>query len=123
MVPRWKKLSLRVFITVGTADSDTRGEGESIVGNVGEVIENQRQVPAWEYPVKYAPKQPRFSRAMVCGKLFMCSGTASVLGHETIHLDDVQSQLRECLRNVQTLLESSDQQWQERREGGTGRAQ
>ncbi len=73
----------------------------------GQVVENKRQVSAWQYPKQYSPKQPRFSRAMQCGNLLMCSGTASVVGHETIHLDDVGAQFEECLINVQALLDES----------------
>ncbi len=73
----------------------------------GLVVENKRQISAWQYPQQYSPKQPRFSRAMQCGNLLMCSGTASVVGHETIHLDDVGAQFNECLVNVQALLDES----------------
>lgn len=75
--------------------------------NPGIVVENKRQISAWNYPEKYAPKQPRFSRAMQYGDLLMCSGTASVIGHETIHLNDLGAQLEECLINIGTLLEDS----------------
>ena len=74
----------------------------------GQVIENKRQVSAWQYPRQYAPKQPRFSRAMQYGGLLLCSGTASVVGHETIHLDDLAAQFDECLINVQALLDESE---------------
>lgn len=70
----------------------------------GQVIENKRQVSAWDYPKQYAPKQPRFSRAMKCDSILMCSGTASVVGHETMHLNDVLAQFDECLKNVAVLL-------------------
>ncbi len=73
----------------------------------GQVIENKRQISAWEYPKKYSPKQPRFSRAMRYGDLLMCSGTASVVGHETIHLENLEAQLEECLTNIQALLDTS----------------
>lgn len=73
----------------------------------GQVVENKRQISAWQYPQQYAPKQPRFSRAMQCGDLLMCSGTASVVGHETIHLNDLTAQFNECLINVQALLDES----------------
>ncbi len=75
--------------------------------HAGQVIENKRQVSAWQYPKQYAPKQPRFSRAMQCDDVLMCSGTASVVGHETIHLNDLAAQLDECLINVQALLDES----------------
>jgi len=70
----------------------------------GQVIENKRQVSAWDYPKQYAPKQPRFSRAMQHESVLMCSGTASVVGHETRHLNDVLAQFDECLKNVSVLL-------------------
>ncbi len=72
----------------------------------GQVIENKRQVSAWQYPVVYAPKQPRFSRAMLLDGMLMCSGTASVIGHETVHVNDLKGQFLECLNNVDQLLQS-----------------
>ena len=74
----------------------------------GTVIENTRQVSAWEYPLHYSPKQPRFSRALQLGDLLMCSGTASVVGHETKHKDSLQLQFKECMTNIEVLLEASD---------------
>ncbi len=74
----------------------------------GTVIENKRQVSAWQYPKIYSPKQPRFSRAKKVGGLLMCSGTASVVGHETIHLNDLSSQFDECMTNVNALIKDSD---------------
>lgn len=73
----------------------------------GLVVENKRQVSAWQYPRQYAPKQPRFSRAMQYGELLLCSGTASVVGHQTIHLNDLAAQFDECLINIQALLDES----------------
>lgn len=75
--------------------------------NPGVVVENKRQISAWKYPEKYAPKQPRFSRAMQYGGLLMCSGTASVIGHETVHLNDLESQFEECLINIKALIDES----------------
>lgn len=73
----------------------------------GRVIENKRQTPAWQYPRQYAPKQPRFSRALIVNDVLLCSGTASVVGHETVHLDDLPAQFDECLNNLQVLIEES----------------
>ena len=75
--------------------------------HAGHVIENKRQVSAWQYPKQYAPKQPRFSRAMQYGNLLLCSGTASVVGHETIHLNDTAAQFDECMINLQALMAES----------------
>ncbi len=67
-------------------------------------IENNRQIPAWQYPEQYAPKQPRFARAMMYQGLLMCSGTASVVGHETQHEGDFEAQFHETLKNIKQLL-------------------
>ena len=71
-------------------------------------IENPRQVSAWRYPRRYGPRSPLFSRATVVrsngSRQFLISGTASIIGHETHHENQVTDQLRESLRNVQSLL-------------------
>ncbi|HKT72414.1 MAG TPA: hypothetical protein VJQ47_05960 [Steroidobacteraceae bacterium] len=81
-------------------------------------IENPRQVSAYQYPPQYGPK-PAFSRASVlqdvdCNLLFI-SGTASIVGHETLHIGDVAAQTRETLRNIDALVEEANR-------GGAGRA-
>jgi chorismate lyase/3-hydroxybenzoate synthase len=73
----------------------------------GQVIENSRQTPAWQYPQKYSPKQPRFSRAIIIDGVLFCSGTASVVGHETAHVGNLAAQFDECLNNLQVLLDDS----------------
>ena len=74
-------------------------------------IENPRQVSAFKYPRQYGPKSPSFSRAKLKdwpgeAQLFI-SGTASVVGHETIHQDDVLEQTAEIGRNIQALLDEA----------------
>lgn len=71
-------------------------------------IENPRQVSAFEYPRQYGIRSPSFSRARLVHwqsqrHLFL-SGTASVVGHETLHGDDCRGQLDETLRNIDSLL-------------------
>lgn len=72
-------------------------------------VENPRQVSAWRYPRKYGPKSPLFSRGTILrlngSRQFLISGTASVVGHQTHHENQVANQLSESLRNVQSLLE------------------
>jgi chorismate lyase/3-hydroxybenzoate synthase len=74
-------------------------------------LENPRQVSAFHYPAQYGPKSPAFSRAMVKdwggGKHLYISGTASIVGHESRHRDDVLPQLTESLRNIDTLVQSA----------------
>ena len=71
------------------------------------VIENPRQVSAYEYPPQYGPK-PVFSRASVLretsGSMLFISGTASIIGHRTVHAGDVAAQTRETLVNIEALL-------------------
>ncbi len=72
-------------------------------------VENPRQVSAWRYPRKYGPKSPLFSRGTILrlngSQQFLISGTASVVGHQTHHENQVANQLSESLRNVQSLLD------------------
>ncbi|WP_395376878.1 hypothetical protein [Marinicella sp. W31] len=72
-----------------------------------QVIENSRQVSAWDYPSMYSPKQPVFSRAVQFQKLLICSGTASVVGHKTLHENDFELQFTEMLKNIQVLIDTS----------------
>jgi enamine deaminase RidA (YjgF/YER057c/UK114 family) len=71
------------------------------------VIENPRQVSAYEYPPQYGPK-PVFSRGSLLreksGAILFISGTASIVGHQTVHAGDVAAQTRETLVNIEALL-------------------
>ncbi|MEA1890478.1 MAG: hypothetical protein U9N50_11935 [Pseudomonadota bacterium] len=75
-------------------------------------IENPLQVSAFDYPARYAPKSPAFSRAMVKqwgeSKHLYISGTASILGHETRHKNRLLEQLDECLNNMDVLITEAD---------------
>jgi chorismate lyase/3-hydroxybenzoate synthase len=76
------------------------------------MIENPRQTSAYHYPPKFGRHSPIFSRACVwgesdCGRLFV-SGTASIVGHETIHRGDVVAQTRETIVNIAALLEEAN---------------
>jgi enamine deaminase RidA (YjgF/YER057c/UK114 family) len=76
------------------------------------MIENPRQTSAYHYPPKFGRHSPIFSRACVWGEsgrasLFV-SGTASIVGHETIHRGDVVAQTRETMVNIGALLEEAN---------------
>ena len=72
-------------------------------------VENPRQVSAWRYPRQYGPRRPLFSRGTILkmngSHQVLISGTASIVGHETHHENEVSNQLRESLRNVRSLLD------------------
>ncbi|MEG3591938.1 MAG: hypothetical protein VX354_01355 [Pseudomonadota bacterium] len=72
-------------------------------------IENPRQVSAFHYPIEYGAASPKFSRAMLndWGEAYnyYISGTASIVGHSSKHVNNVADQAQEILRNQATLLE------------------
>ena len=77
-------------------------------------IENPRQVSAYRYPQAYGPRSPTFSRAALADvgagrQALFISGTASIVGHETMHLGDVRRQTRESLANIGVLREIASQ--------------
>jgi chorismate lyase/3-hydroxybenzoate synthase len=68
-------------------------------------IENPRQVSAYDYPRRYGPAAPSFSRAMLTpDPMLLVSGTASIVGHLSVHPGDVTAQLEETLANLDSLL-------------------
>lgn len=71
-------------------------------------IENPRQVSAYDYPSEYGPRSPTFSRASLARctgqDLLFVSGTASIVGHRTVHVGDVAAQTRETLSNIEAVL-------------------
>ncbi len=74
----------------------------------GRQIENPRQVSAFHYPTEHGPKSPSFSRALLyplsAGKdLLFISGTASIVGHETRHVGDLDQQFDETCRNLEAV--------------------
>ncbi|MDD3761970.1 MAG: hypothetical protein PHP86_01580 [Nevskiales bacterium] len=70
-------------------------------------VENPRQVSAFRYPRQYGPRSPSFSRAVLMpwadGADLIVSGTASVVGHETVHAGAPAQQWREIVENLASL--------------------
>jgi chorismate lyase/3-hydroxybenzoate synthase len=77
----------------------------------GQAVDNPRQVSAYHYPHLFGPRSPIFVRAMsvtLGGQhCFFISGTASIVGYETLHQDDVAKQSDETMRNIRVLLEQA----------------
>lgn len=71
-------------------------------------VENPRQVSAYHYPAQYGPRSPTFSRAALVylpgQEILFISGTASIVGHQTVHPDDVVGQCRESLTNISIVV-------------------
>jgi chorismate lyase/3-hydroxybenzoate synthase len=74
-------------------------------------IENPRQTSAADYPRRYGLRSPLFARAALIangeGAQLLVSGTASILGHESVHVGDPGRQLEETARNFEALVETA----------------
>ena len=77
----------------------------------GQPLENPRQISAYHYPAQYGPRSPAFSRAMLAQfndeSLLFVSGTARIVGHETLHVGDAVAQAREIVSNIDALIGES----------------
>lgn len=77
----------------------------------GAQIENPRQVSASLYPPRYGLRSPMFARAALVpngsGAQLLVSGTASIVGHESLHVGDFERQLEETARNFEALVEAA----------------
>lgn len=73
-------------------------------------VENGRQIPAYAYPERYGPRSPSFARAVHLpdGGGMLISGTASILGHQTVHAGDAAAQCRTTLANLAALVDPAN---------------
>lgn len=73
---------------------------------------NPRQVDAFSYPRQYGPSSPSFARASLLllesSALFFVSGTASIVGHESVHVNQLEPQVHTTADNIMCLLEEAD---------------
>lgn len=83
----------------------------------GEGLENPRQRAAYRYSKRYGPLPPCFARATVvddpaCAflgpRLMIVAGTASVVGEDSVHQDDLEMQLAETCVNLESLIAAAD---------------
>jgi len=93
-------------------------EGEDLVlhalatDHPAQPVENPRQVSAYHYSRRYGPKPPCFARATVIeepdgGRRLLVGGTASVIGEDSRHEDDVVAQTRETIENLAHLARAA----------------
>ncbi len=98
-------------IPAGTATGCADNGPFSIVAlvsrNAFRAVENPRQVSAYEYPRQYGPKSPKFSRGGTLAgddhHLYLISGTAAVVGHESAHPYETEPQIGETLENLKHI--------------------
>lgn len=79
----------------------------------GRSIENPRQVSAFRYPRQYGPQSPSFARATLPSDPalpLLVSGTASVVGHASAHAGQLEAQIDETLRNIDSVLGAARQE-------------
>ncbi|HHW4681023.1 MAG TPA: chorismate transformation enzyme, FkbO/Hyg5 family [Xylella taiwanensis] len=80
----------------------------------GTPLENPRQVSAYCYPRSYGPQSPSFARAMLPPRNsaipLLLSGTASIVGHRSMHPGEPLAQLEEIFKNFNTLLSQAHAQ-------------
>lgn len=73
--------------------------------------ENPQQIPAYRYPRKYGPKSPSFARAtsVLLDDIYyrFVSGTAAVVGSESIGVGDLSKQLAVTCENLQIVERQS----------------
>lgn len=76
-------------------------------------LENSMQTPAYEYPTQSNSKPPSFARATYYKRdngrfnIFV-SGTASIIGHKSIHIDAPEKQCITTLKNIETLISANN---------------
>ena len=87
-----------------------RRDGERILQVVwiagrapAETVENPRQTSAFRYPRQYGPASPSFSRAAWLGGVLLISGTASIVGHASMHDGDIRAQTAEAIANLRAV--------------------
>lgn len=77
-----------------------------------EPVENPRQLSAYRYPQEYGPRSPTFSRAALARlpgvEWLFVSGTASIVGHRSVHPDDPAAQTREIVTNLEAVLAAAN---------------
>lgn len=74
-------------------------------------VENPRQMSAFRYPDKYGPRSPSFARASIADangeSLLFVSGTASIVGCESVHAGNLELQFRETMENLRAVCEAA----------------
>lgn len=96
---------------IGTRDGNTLLIYFIATRTPGRQMENPRQVSAFDYPREYSPRRPLFSRAVVWaddrGAQLLISGTASIVGHASRHVNDLDAQLDEVWCNLESLRQTA----------------
>ncbi|NVK56207.1 MAG: dioxygenase [Alteromonadaceae bacterium] len=75
-------------------------------------FKNNNQVNAYEYPRQYGISSPSFARATALNlnniNYLFISGTASIIGHQTLGENDLEKQLEVTQSNIEHLLTTAN---------------
>lgn len=75
-------------------------------------MKNERQVNAYDYPRQYGISSPSFTRATALkinnNPLLFISGTASIIGHKTVEVGNLERQLAVTAENIEHLLATAN---------------
>lgn len=108
----WPAAHYPAATAIGRPEQDSPARGQLQIfwlagKRPGEMLENPRQLSAFRYPRQYGPAAPTFSRAVLLrdAPLLMISGTASIVGHASLHPGDLHAQCLETLANLRSVLQ------------------
>lgn len=103
-------------LPAATAIGSARAQGRVLqvywlaARQAGTPLENPRQTAAWAYPRQYGAQSPSFARALLPPSAaipLLISGTASIVGHASRHVDSLSGQIDETLANLDSLIEAA----------------
>jgi organic radical activating enzyme len=100
------KMAVPAASAVGTKDQRLKIEFFAVRSAVA-MIENKDQVPAYQYSPQYGKIPPFFSRGAIFDnngqRLLLSSGTASIVGEQSLHMGDIYEQLCQSIHNLRIL--------------------
>ncbi len=94
---------------VGHAGSDLTIHALAI-DSPGRPLENPQQIPAYRYSTRWGRVPPCFARATLIDTLrptLLVSGTASVIGEDTVHAGNLAAQRDATCLNLRRILEAA----------------
>ena len=101
--------SLPTSSAVGVASDDLVIEALATPAP-GVRVENPRQISSWNYSARYGPRPPCFARATITtldgDPWLLIGGTASIVGEESCHAENLAAQLDETFANISAVIES-----------------
>lgn len=70
----------------------------------GASVENPRQRSSFGYSRRFGPRPPCFARATRVGSALFIGGTASIVGEDSRHVDQIERQTNETLANIAAVI-------------------